>query len=533
MDAHNLLKIQQLLSFLSTPPLSPGPGQPHEQEHLDVVINKLENILALLKRRRNTLSPITRLSSDILLHIFRYLQPHTPKFGPIGRDGTAPFAIFGTRPANAAPELHEFQWMREITHVCAHWRDLSMNSPTLWTTIRFHHPKWTVEVLRRSLPAPLSIIFDREDGGDESGDTVLALQGTLLNHLGRARHLDIAVPYLWFDAFISQNLPLITDSLQTCLFHGLPKIGRAVPNRELPVTFLQNCATSLRYLALSSCSLSSQTPNDTVHLENLSHLVLQNSVLHCVGILDRISFHPTCQIMIDCFHHFDELQPLHPIIRRFWSAKAEIGKPLKEINFTPALRGDVVDVMARDYFQGPDDPSERESERWYYCLTLRVRIASSDVLQSLWKTFPMLDEVITFSVDIFLDPDWQSLSAFCPNIQHLSLADSDLDGLFDVLGDQVDEVQPDSMVVDSETPSTDDLRFPNLKTITFGQSVFTDQLSLRFVACLKRRHQMGRPVHRVFLYSAQGVHWTLVDEANKYTLEEADCDCIEESDGEE
>ncbi|TFK72271.1 hypothetical protein BDN72DRAFT_763541, partial [Pluteus cervinus] len=147
MDTQDsLFGLRQFISSFSSS--SPVADHCTDQELLDTLIGQVENALALLKKRRNSLSPITRLSSDILLDIFQYIQPRSRRFGFVGkRTSEFPFA------EHVEPD--HFQWVKAVTHVCSRWRDLAINSPTLWTTITFPHPLCTSEVLDRSRLAPL------------------------------------------------------------------------------------------------------------------------------------------------------------------------------------------------------------------------------------------------------------------------------------------------------------------------------------------------------------------------------------------
>ncbi|TFK72272.1 hypothetical protein BDN72DRAFT_957435 [Pluteus cervinus] len=516
MDTTDNAELLQLFSSLSSSP--PGAGQCTEQELLDVFIHKVEIALPLLKRR-NSLSPISRLSSDVLLYIFQYVQPQLREYGfAENRNSSSPFAL------HAVPD--QFQWVRATTHVCSQWRDLAINSPTLWTTITFPHPMWTSEVLKRSRLVPLTIVFEPRPDSDTPRNVIPSFKDTLQHQLPRARHLDITVPHKWFSDFVSPKLSLISNNLQVFICRAVAMSranGGGLRNVRLPVTVLQNCATSLRYLALSSCTIPRQSPNTTIRLQNLSHVVLQNALSDCAESLNSISFPPTCQFSIDCMSRLDDFHLLEPFIQRFWTARRGIGRHLRVLSVAAFFRpSEMVDITARDYINSSE--SNLDGTRlWPDCLAFRFRIRSSigsTALQTLWRMFPR-DDVRVLSIDVDFDPDWRSLSSTFPNVQQLSLTRADLDEVFSVLADQD---QNDTMV--QGTNASSGLQFPNLETIALSWGHFTKERCLQFLAWLKHRKEIGRPIRKVLLYSVQGIDLRLIDEVNRYTLEEAECDSI-------
>ena len=96
-------------------------------------IARLEETIRALKSRRNELSPISRLPTEILCNIFK-LQVTL-------NDWDIP------RPDS---------W-NNFSQVSRHWRSLALSAPELWTDIILSCPRWTHEMLKRSKKAKLTI----------------------------------------------------------------------------------------------------------------------------------------------------------------------------------------------------------------------------------------------------------------------------------------------------------------------------------------------------------------------------------------
>ncbi|KAK0444630.1 uncharacterized protein EV420DRAFT_1721974, partial [Desarmillaria tabescens] len=71
---------------------------------------ELDNISPTLDKYHSFHAPMRRLPPEVLLSVFRHIEP-------------------GPRPDKRATP-----WV--LTEVCASWRELVMNTPTLWSTIR-------------------------------------------------------------------------------------------------------------------------------------------------------------------------------------------------------------------------------------------------------------------------------------------------------------------------------------------------------------------------------------------------------------
>ncbi|TFK72275.1 hypothetical protein BDN72DRAFT_763630, partial [Pluteus cervinus] len=109
-----------------------------ERAQIDNKVRELKSSLRELKHRRNALAPISQLSTDGL--------------------SAYPFRLHGsTRSEN------QMAWIRAMTHVCSSWRSLAIQTPSLWTQIRFKCRPLLLEMGRRCQSVPLSVVCDARD----------------------------------------------------------------------------------------------------------------------------------------------------------------------------------------------------------------------------------------------------------------------------------------------------------------------------------------------------------------------------------
>ncbi|KAL5519960.1 hypothetical protein ACEPAG_1620 [Sanghuangporus baumii] len=77
--------------------------------------------------------------------------------------------------AASAGKTHNLSFQVRMSHVCRRWRELALQTPTLWTTLDFRERRpWqkSQEWLIRSKQSPLDIIIDRSLVNDSSDDGV-------------------------------------------------------------------------------------------------------------------------------------------------------------------------------------------------------------------------------------------------------------------------------------------------------------------------------------------------------------------------
>lgn len=112
-----------------------------------------------LKLRRNALSPISKLPPEVLTDIFLLVKP--------------------TYPAQST-----LDWVRSVTHVCTHWRTVSLDASMLWNHICFEKRKeWVTEMMVRSRDTPLviraEISDDQYTGRTRPSTVVKCVQGRI------------------------------------------------------------------------------------------------------------------------------------------------------------------------------------------------------------------------------------------------------------------------------------------------------------------------------------------------------------------
>ncbi|KAF5361797.1 hypothetical protein D9756_002367 [Leucocoprinus leucothites] len=106
------------------------------RETIDCDINKLQEKIYSLRRDRNKLSSTSLLPPEVLSKIFIFI-----------RDGVL----------SDTYHRGQLQWIRAIAHVCHHWREVSLDCPTLWSVLVFTRPDMAQEMMSRSKMAALTI----------------------------------------------------------------------------------------------------------------------------------------------------------------------------------------------------------------------------------------------------------------------------------------------------------------------------------------------------------------------------------------
>ncbi|KAF9454343.1 hypothetical protein P691DRAFT_717836 [Macrolepiota fuliginosa MF-IS2] len=103
---------------------------------IDGDIDKLEVRIRSLRRRRNDLSSISILPPEVLSKVFIFVRDMSSD--SYYRNGQA-------------------QWIRNVGHICHHWRDVALCCPTLWSVPLFTHPELAQEMVHRSKMAALTV----------------------------------------------------------------------------------------------------------------------------------------------------------------------------------------------------------------------------------------------------------------------------------------------------------------------------------------------------------------------------------------
>ncbi|KAI0353200.1 hypothetical protein OH77DRAFT_637448 [Trametes cingulata] len=136
----------------------------------------LTEVLAEVRRQRNTRMPVDRLPPEMLARIFTCLAP---------RPDESNYSLAAQRdlcePTNgAAPTLS----LLTVTHVYSKWRAVALLTPSLWTRIASdRHPEELEAFLARSKSMPITLCT--------RDSNLTSMQSTLKSIAYRLRRLDV------------------------------------------------------------------------------------------------------------------------------------------------------------------------------------------------------------------------------------------------------------------------------------------------------------------------------------------------------
>ncbi|KAI1794612.1 hypothetical protein LXA43DRAFT_883649 [Ganoderma leucocontextum] len=158
------------LSHLLNPALWDLPewNGPHVEDPTNIAaqIDSLDYSVALLKRYRNSLRPIHRLTPDILATVFLdLLEDHDHPLS----------STFGS-----------CSWSY-LAQVCYRWRAIALMSSSMWTQISTRYPEASLTCLERSMDAPLTFVIDSRATLNNAKDVV----DRVLPQMSRMRHIYI------------------------------------------------------------------------------------------------------------------------------------------------------------------------------------------------------------------------------------------------------------------------------------------------------------------------------------------------------
>ncbi|KAF6756817.1 hypothetical protein DFP72DRAFT_892402 [Ephemerocybe angulata] len=223
----NLYVVQQrsfaAMWSASTQKLFEDNGKVSVQKHRQLIqsrVHELESETLALKTLHNTLSTTNSLPPEILSTIFRLVQISVRRQG------------------------ESLSWIR-LTHVCRHWRAVSLGCASLWSQIAFENPFFTDVMLVRSSNAPLNVHFD-VPSPSKKPLAYHALRDVLQSQVHRLRSVTIqssgAAHRLHFPKLLSKwtKAPI----LEELRLH-------ATERDPLRLPFLRKGAPSLKHLELS------------------------------------------------------------------------------------------------------------------------------------------------------------------------------------------------------------------------------------------------------------------------------------------
>lgn len=215
-------------------------------EKYQAAIEKHRTAILALKFQRNRLAFISQLPPEILSRIISFLKA-------------------------AYYPYNSLAWIK-ATHVSTHWREVAMDSPTLWDDPPLGKVEWQQEMLRRSKTASLTIKTDVSYGPVSFKKT--GLRDILRNHGSRIKHLVITGVDLEC-LKILEDLPVSTSCLETLYLHAAHSLGVRgdvfIPNRTL------TDSKKLRRLQLHRLPGLDFLRWDLFFLSNITHLELSDT----------------------------------------------------------------------------------------------------------------------------------------------------------------------------------------------------------------------------------------------------------------
>ncbi|TFK69674.1 hypothetical protein BDN72DRAFT_897066 [Pluteus cervinus] len=222
---------------------------------IDEEIRALEERLVNLRSTRNALIPISRLPPEVLHEVFNIARGQ------------------GTHT------IH-------ISWVSRAWRDLALESKTLWTLITNSNLRWTSIYLERSFPAPLVVNFEDSFHNEN-------LFSVVIGQLHRMKTLILPAEGWVFDI-----TPIIQDAFDQ---HGPSPLPHVNLLRLTQVTLADDVLVSLlnaSHLSLIWCDHNwTARPPHFPHLRSL-RLSEPGTDVSVQDLLDHLQSMPALQLLI-------------------------------------------------------------------------------------------------------------------------------------------------------------------------------------------------------------------------------------------
>jgi hypothetical protein len=219
------------------------------QQAIDAEIKSLEESIRSLKHRRNSLAPISSLPTEIISNIFSILRvPVAPS--PL----TLP--TLSEKPDN-------LPWFR-ISHVCRHWREITLNQPLFWSHLRLANftLEGAGEMIARAKMLPLHLEARARGHWDDAQCD--ALKKELCMHASQICHLHISTDFFHFSNVVEglvSPAPILEYLSLAC--EGFPNVTMSTGARSgvwVPDTLFDGTTPRLSCLELRSCNISWKSP---------------------------------------------------------------------------------------------------------------------------------------------------------------------------------------------------------------------------------------------------------------------------------
>ncbi|KAH8993961.1 hypothetical protein EDB92DRAFT_1851946 [Lactarius akahatsu] len=222
---------------------SQASSREYQQQAIDAEVKSLEESIRALRRRRNTLAPISALPTEVITVIFSFLRVPVKLLLIALLEVTDPLA-----------------WLR-VTHVCHHWREIALHQPLFWSHVNFttFNSAGAAEILARANKVPL-YLEARVPIGHWDGARFSAFQKELQACVSHIRHLAISAEYV----HLRKTLDELVSSAPTLEYLALccNKYGRgAIFSRVfVPDILFDGTTPRLSCLELRNCAISWESP---------------------------------------------------------------------------------------------------------------------------------------------------------------------------------------------------------------------------------------------------------------------------------
>jgi hypothetical protein len=211
-----------------------------QRQEIDAAIKSSEESIRELKRRRNTLAPISSLPTEVITVVFLLLRIPC---------SSSPYTI--SKNSNC------LTWLR-VAHICHQWREIALNQPLFWNHVDLgsFSPAGATEILNRAKTSHL-YLEARFSPGDENDARVATLQKELQARISHVFGLSITAQHL----HLGQTLEELVSPAPTLEYLSLG--GEGGPGEDLtfvPDTLFDGTAPGLSCLELHHCNISWESP---------------------------------------------------------------------------------------------------------------------------------------------------------------------------------------------------------------------------------------------------------------------------------
>ncbi|KAG6908831.1 hypothetical protein DXG01_003184 [Tephrocybe rancida] len=247
-----------------------------------------ESIIRYYMSRQNALTVTCQIPTEILGIIFEEVAKLAEKSNYDG-------------PWN---HMKKFRRVRNVSHVCSHWRCVALLTLNLWSDIPLEYPGCVQEMLQRSRMTPLTVAYrTTSQYTRKTPDSYVALKKILSSHLPRIRNLTlkfIKSQHNHSNVYAPSTL-IRSGELLALLDQPVPLVERlelqlqqeegSKPNK-LPDGIIRELSSSsrLQHLMLDGCGMSWEfAAFGNLKSLDISHVPpsVMPSMPHLMGILSQ------------------------------------------------------------------------------------------------------------------------------------------------------------------------------------------------------------------------------------------------------